>query len=164
MVDRRTDPDRAFPEEGPVSRKGCRLVAKGHPRLDDPGLNGRARPGAASAALRPTGASAAGKPYTSYDTLPKGVHCPTATATPPRGNANHASSLPGNSQMTARGLHLPLPLLRVVHLDTMRPNSPASRVAVAYRSTKDLCARFRRSSRTLFRRMKRTENPFHARA
>ncbi|MEC4169516.1 MULTISPECIES: hypothetical protein [Pseudomonas] len=32
----------------------------------------------------------------------------------------------------------------------------------AYYSTKDLCERFRCSSRTLFRRMKRIENPFPA--
>lgn len=31
---------------------------------------------------------------------------------------------------------------------------------VAYYSTKDLCERFRCSSRTLFRRMKRSNNPF----
>ncbi|AXM98008.1 hypothetical protein GCM10011247_38590 [Pseudomonas plecoglossicida] len=33
---------------------------------------------------------------------------------------------------------------------------------VAYYSTQDLCERFRCSSRTLFRRMKRTINPFPA--
>ena len=33
---------------------------------------------------------------------------------------------------------------------------------VAYYSTRDLCVRFRCSSRTLFRRMKRTHNPFPA--
>ncbi len=32
----------------------------------------------------------------------------------------------------------------------------------AYQSTKDLCERFRCSSRTLFRRMRRAENPFPA--
>lgn len=32
----------------------------------------------------------------------------------------------------------------------------------AYHSTKDLCERFRCSSRTLFRRMKRARNPFPA--
>ena len=31
---------------------------------------------------------------------------------------------------------------------------------MAYHSTQDLCARFRCSSRTLFRRMKRKHNPF----
>lgn len=33
-------------------------------------------------------------------------------------------------------------------------------MALAYHSTKDLCERFRCSSRTLFRRMKRSVNPF----
>lgn len=33
-------------------------------------------------------------------------------------------------------------------------------MATNYESTKDLCARFRCSSRTLFRRMKREINPF----
>lgn len=33
-------------------------------------------------------------------------------------------------------------------------------MALAYHSTKDLCERYRCSSRTLFRRMKRAENPF----
>ncbi|PZQ76397.1 MAG: hypothetical protein DI530_17305 [Sphingomonas sp.] len=32
----------------------------------------------------------------------------------------------------------------------------------AYQSTKDLCERFRCSSRTLFRRMRRADNPFPA--
>lgn len=32
----------------------------------------------------------------------------------------------------------------------------------SYQSTRDLCARFRCSSRTLFRRMKRARNPFPA--
>lgn len=32
----------------------------------------------------------------------------------------------------------------------------------SYQSTKDLCERFRCSSRTLFRRMRRPENPFPA--
>jgi hypothetical protein len=33
-------------------------------------------------------------------------------------------------------------------------------MARSYHSTKDLCERFRCSSRTLFRRMKRSRNPF----
>lgn len=35
-------------------------------------------------------------------------------------------------------------------------------MTVAYYSTHDLCERFRCSSRTLFRRMKRAHNPFPA--
>jgi hypothetical protein len=35
-------------------------------------------------------------------------------------------------------------------------------MTISYHSTKDLCDRFRCSSRTLFRRMKRAVNPFPA--
>jgi len=62
--------------------------------------------------------------------------------------------------MSGRGLHFPSPLLRVVHPDTMQPDRTGASIAVAYHATKDLCARFRCSSRTLFRRMKRSDNPF----
>jgi hypothetical protein len=62
--------------------------------------------------------------------------------------------------MTAPRLHLPSPPLRVVHPDTMQPDRAAPSATVAYHCTKDLCTRFRCSSRTLFRRMKRSENPF----
>jgi hypothetical protein len=40
------------------------------------------------------------------------------------------------------------------------PGQQAAGTSPAYHATKDLCARFRCSSRTLFRRMKRRENPF----
>jgi hypothetical protein len=62
--------------------------------------------------------------------------------------------------MTARRLHVSSPLLRVVHTDTLQPDRVAPGVTLAYHCTKDLCTRFRCSSRTLFRRMKRPKNPF----
>lgn len=62
--------------------------------------------------------------------------------------------------MASHRLHLPSPLLRVVHPETKHPDDVAPNPEVAYHSTKDLCRRFRCSSRTLFRRIKRTENPF----
>jgi predicted DNA-binding transcriptional regulator AlpA len=74
--------------------------------------------------------------------------------------AAHRPTLTECSQMTARRLHLPSPLLRVVHPDTLQPDRAVPSIAVAYHSTKDLCTRFRCSSRTLFRRMKRSDNPF----
>ncbi len=62
--------------------------------------------------------------------------------------------------MAPHRLHLPSPLLRVVHPETKHSDDVTPNTEVAYHSTKDLCRRFRCSSRTLFRRMKRTENPF----
>jgi hypothetical protein len=62
--------------------------------------------------------------------------------------------------MSAGRLHIPSPLLRVAGPESIGPHFPGPGIAVAYHSTKDLCARFRCSSRTLFRRMNRSENPF----
>lgn len=62
--------------------------------------------------------------------------------------------------MSARGLHLPSPFLRVGHPEITQPAHEGTGITMAYHSTKDLCARFRCSSRTLFRRMKRSDNPF----
>jgi hypothetical protein len=60
--------------------------------------------------------------------------------------------------MTAKATYLPPPARRLINTDTLLPDpAPPS---VAYHSTKDLCVRFRCSSRTLYRRMKRPENPF----
>jgi hypothetical protein len=40
------------------------------------------------------------------------------------------------------------------------PSQPELVMTSAYHSTRDLCERFRCSSRSIFRRMRRTRNPF----
>lgn len=116
----------------------------------------RPRSAHSAAKLCPAGVSAVGKPNAESR-----LDCTSLTSAPElaRVSRNHAL-LPTRPHMAAGRAHFPSPPLRVVHPESARSDSSAPGVVGAYHSTKDLCARFRCSSRTLFRRMKRTENPF----
>lgn len=79
----------------------------------------------------------------------------------PSGDLREAWSRPrGRAHMPAHRIDLPSAHLGLVRPREIRSTAQPLDPPLAYQSTRDLCRRYRCTSRTLFRRMNRADHPF----